>query len=307
MGDGDRTIVSGSFKSSRGFESIYFKRSLPKNFASEQPIVHLFMIHGVCEYHQRHDLLPRFLIERIPNMIISWMDHKGHGLSSGTRCHVQRFDEYCEDVIEFINIKIEEEVSEDWSHSRNFVFGHSMGGLIVLKSIFDFRDTIKRHICGLIFSNPSVRTKIQVPFWVKEMMIHFSPLLGKLRIANLLVGKDLCTDRQLAEQYDGDHLINKFMTIALLREIFMASKSVRTQSYFLDIPALFLLSEDDQVVDPAFTELFCKGIDPSLCTVKNYSMMKHEVFNNLERDTALLDVYNWMEKYIKKVVVYDAG
>ena len=58
-------------------------------------------------------------------------DHVGHGRSSGTRVHVEGMDDYVDPVIAHLAA-----VRQRHPSLKVFLYGHSMGGLISLFTIF---------------------------------------------------------------------------------------------------------------------------------------------------------------------------
>jgi hypothetical protein len=70
------------------------------------------------------------------------LDHQGHGRSYGDRAHIEQFDDYVNDVMQYL-----QEVVEPDCRMRGldtypmFLLGHSMGGLIAVRTVWHVIDT----------------------------------------------------------------------------------------------------------------------------------------------------------------------
>ena len=144
-----RKIYTGYFKSSRGNERIYYKRSFPQTDLLDK-IIHLFILHDAGDYHGRYKFLPEFLSHKMGERIVfTFIDLKGHGLSSGTRGHLDDFDEYCEDLEYLMNMtpRLESRIS-------NIILGNGMGSLLALRYFQEYAHKVSSELSGLILSNP---------------------------------------------------------------------------------------------------------------------------------------------------------
>lgn len=89
------------------------------------PRAEVIIVHGIFEHGGRH----AFLAEGLARCGYSShaIDLRGHGRSDGPRGSVGRFDEYLADLAGFVA-----HISQGESAAPLFLFGHSMGGQIVL-------------------------------------------------------------------------------------------------------------------------------------------------------------------------------
>lgn len=281
---------SDSFESPTGKESIFFKVSKCLDPDPLKPSLVLYIVHGAVEYHGRHQLLPHYLINSEKfNLSIVWMDFKGHGLSTGSRSHVDNFDDFCLDFIELINRDL-------GLVGEKILLGHSMGGLVVLRILISLLDRIQGKLSGAILSNPALRTKISSSaledFIKKDLWVP-----KKMRLPRLVSGGDLTRDRLLTQQFHADGLVSHFLTFGLIQEIGKAMKETRQNAYYVETPCLFLLGGEDKIVDVEETKLFLKGMNPHLLTSHLYPHGHHELFNDLDRDKVFKDVETWLIKH----------
>lgn len=85
----------------------------------------VIIVHGIFEHGGRHAFLAEGLTQR--GYVSHAIDLRGHGRSDGTRGSIDRFDQYLADLGDFVS-----HLAKDQPTVPLFLFGHSMGGQIVL-------------------------------------------------------------------------------------------------------------------------------------------------------------------------------
>ena len=103
--------------------------------ATDNPVCAVILIHGFGEHSGRY----RHFVERLcaANIAVFAFDLRGHGKSDGRRGHMNSMAEYRGDVSAFLAW-----VDSQLPDIPKFIFGHSMGSLVVL-------DYVLRHPQGL--------------------------------------------------------------------------------------------------------------------------------------------------------------
>jgi len=84
------------------------------------------------------------------------MDHQGFGRSEGDRGHVEAFEDYVDDVVEYFGIVYRD--YPKWRKLPRFLVGHSMGSLISINSAIrmgQLQDDAHK-LAGVILSAPAV-------------------------------------------------------------------------------------------------------------------------------------------------------
>lgn len=289
--DIDRQIITGYFRSFSSNDKIYFKRFQPKSFSEDH--IHLIVVHDLFEYHGQFKNLINKLILHFENKIsITCIDLKGHGLSSGSRSHIEDFSIFCQDLASVINIRefIKPEVS-----NKTILLGHGLGGLIILQLLEQYEYLVQGLVSGVILSNPIIKTHLKNSFLGSEFLTSLFSDFNKIRLPRPFNGHDLTDNVKSAHQYNTDPLIHNFFTTGMLNEILISSKSVRNYSYFIDLPTLFLTSQFSQLVDLEIIKLFQKGMRKSKSVLRNYPHFKHDLFHHKESDIVFNDIINWLD------------
>lgn len=286
----------GQFFSSVGDHShIYYKHYLPKRKLKKK-FIHVIFQHGMIEYHKRHEEFFYFLIEHFGDkIVISTMDLYGHGLSGGQRAYINDFESYIEDMMTFFKLCHEE--LHTGHEVETFLVSHSLGGLITMKTLGKEGYQLPfENLRGVIFSNPCVSPKIELPQFVKNFIDAIPNALSHIRVPVIYDGHDLTHDREKANQFIQDYLISKYITVKLASETGKAVKNVNSLSYFFDYPSYFLLSGDDMVVDIKKAKLFITGMNKEYVKESFYPKMKHDLLN----ETCRSEVFQEIMAYINE-------
>src|SRR5436190_18541784 len=102
---------------------LYIRRCEVPNGTGE-----VLITHGFGEHSGRYDALMEHLTNH--GYSVTAYDHRGHGLSDGLPGHVESFDEYDQDLAKMV-----ETIRALRQPNRVFLIGHSMGGLVALRSL----------------------------------------------------------------------------------------------------------------------------------------------------------------------------
>jgi lysophospholipase len=277
-----------------GLEKIYYKRSIPnsKNISEKKvKLPHLIFVHDLGDYHGRYLEIGNKLIEKLgEKILISWIDMKGHGLSSGTRAHIYSFDDLLADLKHFISLEV---MGFDL---QNILVGQGMGALLGMRYFQqDVADFHKIH--GLVLSNLPVKLNIDFPEWILKILKKFKNSFSHIRIPLKLDGFQLTHDIELAKSYNSDPLINQNIPVSTIREVLSNSLKIRTSCYFINIPTLVLVGEKGKLINVDSTRLFFKGMPKGLSSFFSYPNSGHDLFNDLDRDIIYNDLYNWINTY----------
>jgi len=276
-------VSSGTFASASGPEKIYYKKIYPRKHGDD--IIHLVILHDFCEFHGRYAELVNYFSKGHSGKVgLTLIDFKGHGLSSGTRSHVNDFSEYASDLKSFF---------EKNAHGF-FVLGHGLGALVALDFIRQYENLSLKKIKGLILSNPFVGMNDN--FFGKGAKILKSlpkKMWSKIRIPYHLRGGDLTHDFSQGEAYDDNPVINRFLTLSLLLESMKVSNEVIDISYYLRPPVLALVGVQDNLVRLKQVELFFRAMPQSKVEIKRYDM-GHDLYNEIGREILFQDIANWL-------------
>ncbi|MBI2521937.1 MAG: alpha/beta fold hydrolase [Bdellovibrio sp.] len=259
----------------------------------------IFLVHDIFEHHLRwYPLVENLVQDWSDNYQLVLHDLKGHGLSTGTRMHIEDFSIYCKDLATLINLSKE---------SRNekckvVLIGQGMGALVILKAIEQYRHLIDAVIGGLILINPSFKLAFQIPYSWQGTGQNFFSALSKIRLARPFNGQDLFALTTDAEDYNADPLIPRFLSLGLMSQLLKSTKEMRQFSYFVDVPSLFICGKHGPLFDPDSAFLFHKGIPNTESLYLQYPEEKHGLLYGENKQEIITTIKNWIQKIGDNVI-----
>ncbi|HAZ12071.1 MAG: hypothetical protein A2X86_06535 [Bdellovibrionales bacterium GWA2_49_15] len=261
--------------------------------------IQVFFIHDIFEHHMRwYPLIESLVQDWTENSQLVLHDLKGHGMSTGTRAHIEDFSIYCKDLATLINLCKESRNEK----CRVILIGQGMGALVILKAIEQYRHLIDAHIGGLILINPSFKLSFQIPYSLRGAYRNFLSVLSKVRLARPFSGHDLFSITTDAEDYNADPLIPKFLSLGLMAQLLKSTKEMRQFSYFVDVPSLFLCGKSGPLFDPDSAFLFHKGIPNTDSLYLQYPEEKHELLYGEKKQEIIMTIKNWIQKIADAVI-----
>lgn len=232
----------------------------------------MVIVHGAGEHHARYEWLARKWNEHGFNVIMG--DLPGQGRTRGKRGHVQSFNLYLDTVEEWINEARTIELPI-------FLIGHSMGGLIVIRTLMERKTTL---IKGVILSSPCLGLT-EPPAKPKELatkLIH--------RVAPTVSAKSgIRTERvtrnvEIREAYLKDELRVNKVSARWYQELSKAMRLARRYpEKFPDVSLLVLQAGDDYVVNKYDVRDWFNSLEITDKYYKEWDGLYHEVFNEPER------------------------
>ncbi|ATB27569.1 alpha/beta hydrolase [Melittangium boletus] len=194
------------------------------------------IIHGIGEHSGRFRKLVEALVIR--GHAIYALDLRGHGRSPGQRGHLLSWSEYREDMKAFL-----ETVAQREAGRPLFIYGHSMGGLIVL-------DYVLRHPEGLsgtiISAAPFESVGVATPLLVTSARI-LSRLWPSFALKVPLEAQALSREPSSVADYLADPLVHRACSARWAMEALDANVWVKAHAGELSLPLLLLHGEEDRI------------------------------------------------------------
>lgn len=288
-------ILHSTIKSSEEDSPHLFVQHIIPQKELGKKITHVIFQHGLIEYTKRHTELFEYIANDLEeNYVISSLDLVGHGKSGGERAHVSDFEVFTKDWLSFLE-HCKSEFYQD-REVETIIISHSLGGLIVLNTIFNDEIELPFPIKKTIFCNPCIKPKLEIPSQVTNIANQFLfKSLGKVRIPLIYNGHDLTRDSEKVKEFVEDPLISKAVTINMGLQVLKTCKKLAGLSYFYPYKSLFLISGDDRVVDNDKTKVFLSGIDKNLIKIKLYPGMRHDLLNETCRITVFKEIMDFIK------------
>ena len=271
--------TEGSFKNKDAQNIIY------KAFLSGKPGAAIVFVHGLGEHSAKYDYFGERAYER--GITFFAYDQRGHGRSDGSRCHVDRFDDFVEDLRQFVEIAKAESLRDEV-----FIVGHSMGGLAALIFSIKYGDRIK----GVIASAPVLRL-VKPPCRIEAGMVKlFSRLCPRLTTPSRIPFEYLSHDKELIRETKDDKYSHRILSFRLFTEMEGGMKYALENAPAINIPVLLLHGTGDKVTDVSGMSDFYDKVISGDKEIKLYEGLYHELLRETKRREIIDYILDWIAK-----------
>jgi alpha-beta hydrolase superfamily lysophospholipase len=242
--------------------------------------------HGFGEHSGRYAALTDHLIRH--RYSVTAYDHRGHGLSDGLPGHVDRFDEY-EDDLDRVLLSVRSR-----GQPRDlFLLGHSMGGLIALRYLAKER----KPIAAAVVSAPLIEVAVRVP--AHKMMIARvgARVAPRLRLGNEINPAVLSRDPEVGLAYAADPLVNRVVSPRWFTEVTQAMVEIKQWAPRITVPLLVMHGTEDKLARVEATKKLFEHLGSKDKELGIYQGYYHELFNEPEKQQIFDRVSTWLDKH----------
>lgn len=229
----------------------------------------------------------RFLVEAMgaADVDVFLFDPRGHGQSGGRRGHIERFEDYDDDlraVLRYVT---------SVAKAPLVLFGHSQGGLVACHGALRG----PWEVAGVVLSNPALRAAMAVPGWKIAMAQGLSRWLPTLPVPVGIPPTAISRDLDVVRAYQEDPLVFTAGTTRWGAEFLRAQADVLAARPCFGVPTLVLLGSGDQVIDAATTQAWARGADG--VDVEEFAGAYHELANEPRdvRRAVLARLLGWVQ------------
>lgn len=275
---------SEGLRTSSDGNSVYWRRWIPQN--GYKGIVCL--VHGVGEHCGRYDQIAEQL--GAAGYATSGIDLRGFGKSQGRRGHLR---------IASALRDIDEMLAEERRRAGGrplFLYGHSLGGLLVLLYGLEYRPAV----AGVVATGPALRTVLRNQRGKVLMVRMLGTLFPGLTLSTGLDDTKLNRDPDVLAAYRADPLVHDRASLGFARDSFAAMDRVLSEAARFQLPLLLIHGSADEINLVGGSEAFAAQ-HPGDCTLKVYPGVFHAVEHEPERVQIIDDVIKWLDAHIPAV------
>lgn len=243
-------------------------------------------VHGSGEHIGRHKHVAEWLNKNQISMIGG--DLPGLGRSKEIRGHIENFNDYLAKVDEWLRY-----TKGKWPNKPIFLFGHSMGGLIVLRYLEELKD--KKFLNGAVVTSPSIKIGIEIPKWQLTVAKTLEKIWPTFRLSSGIKAHQVSRDPEVVERYEKDPLVYSKVSIRWFFEFQRAIADVWDKIDKLKgIKLLFMQAGKDLLVDPLAASDYVAKADNGDIEFHFISDLYHEILNEPEKETYLKLMSDWI-------------
>ncbi len=303
-----------SYPSTTGLANIYARSWQPQDPSKINAIFQI--AHGMAEHGERYEDFAKFLCENGYAVFVN--DHIGHGKSVVTDEDLGYFGER-DGWLSFINDakQLTDIAKAEYPDKPVILFGHSMGSFIARSYTEKFgADLAGAIFCGTSGTNPAVGIAIKLADLIAKIKgsRYHSEFINKLafgafnkKITNPRTPYDwLSKDEKQVDKYMTDKYCGFLFTAVGYRDMSTVLNSVSVKSWYTNVPFILPIMLISGQMDPVGN--YGKGIQQVYqdlkstghknVTMKLYKNDRHEILNELDKETIYNDIVDWVAKVI---------
>lgn len=255
-----------------------------KEWKVEFPKAVIALVHGLGEHCNRYNHMAEYFAQH--NIAMVGYDRRGHGQSEGKRGHTPNYEALLVEVDDLLKV-----TKERYPVTPIFLYGHSMGGNILLKYLIDRNPQVKGAISSAAF--------IEFPSAPPAILIFIGKIMRKIYPAftqsNGLNAENVSRDKAVVEKYKADPLVHDKLTSATGMGMIETAKELETFSGKINIPTLLMHGNDDKMTGYMGSKNFAHRVNGNL-TYKEWENAYHEIHNEPNQKEVFDFTINWMRK-----------
>lgn len=247
----------------------------------------IILVHGIGEHIKRYSyLMENFISGKIG---FAGVDLPGHGRSQGKRGHIKSYDLYND----MISILISE-CKKTFPGVPVFLYGHSLGGTIVLYYLLKKSPKIK----GAIVTSPWLRLSYEPDKSKVKIAVLVNHIFPGLLQPSGLVAEHLSHDKDIVSNYKTDPDNHDKISVGLFINTLKAADYSLQNASSLDVPLLLMHGTDDLICSPEASKEFASKTDKA--ELKLWEGGFHEIHNEPFREEVINYTLEWVSSRIKE-------
>jgi alpha-beta hydrolase superfamily lysophospholipase len=243
------------------------------------------LVHGVGEHIGRYRVEAEALAAA--GYVLAGFDLRGFGQSGGQRGHTPSLEAYFNDIDSFLA-----EIRRLYPELPHFLYGHSMGGVLVLA----YTPVRQPKIAGVIATSPGLRTALEK----QKFKVFLARLLGQmaptLTLANGVDPKMLSRDPGVGEAYLRDPLVHDKVTTAWGKTMLGAIQVAFENAACFPVPLLLMHGTKDEIAYARGSQEFAALAPEDRVTLKLWDGFYHELHNDPAKNDVFAVMTGWLDQ-----------
>jgi alpha-beta hydrolase superfamily lysophospholipase len=266
------------------FSMVHHRSKSDKSTSSHRALV---VVHGLGEHGGRYLHLPHYLKETFG--AIYCYDQRGHGRSEGLRGHCDNFDQFTNDLSEYV-ARVSEKHASRFGKAEVHVLGHSFGGLVAIRTHF-LNATLP--VKSVLASAPLLGVKVEIPAIKKIAARSLSKLWGSLQLANEIDPGTVSRDPAVVEDYKKHRLVQNKATPKFYTEMTAAMADTVQRDSGFPYPICMMVPIQDKIVDSDAERRFYNNLKVRDKQLHQYPAFFHEIMNEPGKEKVFEDISTW--------------
>lgn len=254
----------------------------------EKPRALVCIVHGIGEHAMRYDAIAKYFNSK--GFAVYAYDLPGHGKSPFPRGHIGSRAE----VMSLIDSLISQAHTEH-PDTPLCIYGHSLGGNLVLKYRLDSSDKSFFYIVTspwLILASPP-------PKAILVLSRVLAKLMPSLAVNTGLVADNICSDEKVVQTYVKDPLVHGKISAITGAQRLQDSKEILEKADAPATPMLLMHGTEDHICSIEGSRILAAGSGEN-CTYIEWPNCRHEVHNETVKAEFMEKMAAWLTTQIEK-------
>lgn len=253
-----------------------------------QPRAVACLVHGLGEHSSRYAHVAEALSKE--GVILFAADLRGHGKSGGARGHINSVEDFMQDIDTLF-----EQAHARYTGLPLFLYGHSLGGILVLHYALLRKPNIK----GVIATSSGLHTALEN----QPAKVFLAKTLGSLfpttALASGLDTAGLSRDMKVKEAYDNDPLKHDRVTLGFGKIMIGVGAWTLEHAKEFPLPLLLLHGKKDPIAFVSSSTEFAEPLKEK-CTLVLWEDGMHELHNEPEKAEVFKTMALWMDARLRE-------
>ncbi len=267
---------------------IYAQGWLPAS-AETRPLKAVILLqHGLGEHSGRYAHVAEFFVAN--NIAVLANDRSGHGQSGNKRGHIAKYEYTLAEIEQLHN-----EASRRFPQIPVFLYGHSMGGGIVLNYLLRRKNSPLK---GIIATAPLIRPAFQPSKFALFLGKIMRNIWGGFVQNNQLDASKICRNPAVVKAYQADKWVHSRISAETAIGMLQWGEFLLETKHNLALPLYITHSRADALTSFAATQQFVAQSTGDI-HAKWWDAPYHEIHNETEEQQPLFaDILAWINAHL---------
>ncbi len=252
----------------------------------DQPRAVICLVHGLGEHSGRYVHVADSLIQAGYTLI--FFDLRGHGKSEGPRGYTPSYEALMKDISSLLEV-----ANKQFPQLSSFLYGHSLGGNLVLNYILRHQPQLK----GVIVTGPWLRLAFEPPRFKIILAQITNYIWPSFSQKSGLDTKAISRDPEVVYAYENDPLGHDHISARMFIGIYQSGQWALEHASEFSLPLLLMHGGADKLSSIEASKEFDRKI-PKKCTFKIWDGLYHEIHNEPEREEVFKFLIDWLDKEV---------
>lgn len=253
-----------------------------------QPRAVICLVHGLGEHSGRYAHVAEALSKE--GLILFTADLRGHGKSGGAKGHINSIEDFMSDI----------DILFEQAHARYtglplFLYGHSLGGILVLHYALLRKPNIK----GVIATSAGLHTALEN----QPVKILLAKVLGSISptttLASGLDANGISHDVKVVQAYNEDPLVHDKVSLGFGKIMLGVTRWTLENAKNFPLPLLLLHGKKDPIAFVSSSIEFAEPLKEK-CTLVLWDDGFHELHNEPEKAEVFKTMALWMDARLRE-------